>query len=247
MPLRPSLRPSYAPKVAEEAEIPQRPQLERYEPVRSSDASPLVTMAAPMRTQTSRKSAPRQQKDSETSAAPRLTPNTPAEETVANAYEVIAKYLEEGRQYAAGQSAWNNGQSGLPEGWSGAVSNLADALGALGRLWAELARTSPTVLGSKNQRAAPFHPQQHPKYPARTSSAPPSLHASNTLAADASDDMQSSDEPPPPPPPNPSLSSPGPVVGLVPTNGWELENFDDPNSSYIRDDKAGGIPLLIWD
>ena len=245
MPLRPSLRPSHSPKAAEEAEIPQRPQLERYEPVRSSDAPPSVTMAAPMRTQASRNTVPHQQKNDEVPAAPQSTPNTPAEETVANAYEVIAMYLEEGRQYAAGQSAWNNGQSGLPDGWSGAVSNLTDALGALGRLWAELARTSPTVLGSKSQRTAPFHPQQHPKYPARTTRAPSSLHASNTLASDASDDMQSYE--PPPPPQRPSLSRPGQVIGFLPNDGWEPEDFDDPNGSYIRDDKAGGIPLLIWD
>ena len=108
-----------------------------------------------------------------TGAAP--APSTPVEQTVAAAYQVLARYLDEGRQFAAGQSAWNNSDSGLPAGWTGAVSGVTDILGALGRIWSELARSSSALAGERIRDPRYFHPQQRPDYPVAAQASVPQL------------------------------------------------------------------------
>lgn len=106
---------------------------------------------------------------------------SPAEEAVSTAYEVFDRYLDEGRKYAAGRSAWyadNPDQtSGLP-----APNRLASALmhgdlaNALSRVIQDVAHLArdltdaialrPSAVASRaaGSNGRPFHPQQHPDY-----------------------------------------------------------------------------------
>lgn len=98
---------------------------------------------------------------------------TPAEHSVDIAYKVFDEYLEEGRRFAAGQSAWNNELGGLPTGMTNAVSNGANILGTLGRVAGDLTRLAqqlglPGLTQSKGppfENPTYFHPQQDPNYP----------------------------------------------------------------------------------
>jgi hypothetical protein len=60
------------------------------------------------------------------------------EEAVSTAYQVFDRYLEEGRQFAQGQSAWYGNAEGQPELTRDAARTFADFLGIVGRLAREL-------------------------------------------------------------------------------------------------------------
>ena len=173
MPLRPRLRKSSSdsvesapapapaaepspvePSPAPSATIAERPKLERYGPVRTAGAPPSLTATLPIGSAAM-----------PTAGRPpgSASPQTPAEQSVANAYEVIARYIEEGQRFAQGQSAWNNAQSGLPSGWSGTIGGATELLSVVGRLWTDLAKLMPA--GWPNAAMVPgqtgpryFHP-----------------------------------------------------------------------------------------
>ena len=90
--------------------------------------------------------------------------------SMGSAYQLVDRYVEEGRRYAEAHSAWFGGDAGQPDAMQDAARVLADLLALLPRVIRELGRvgTVPTVLRAP---AHPFHPQQDPAY-GRSSPAP---------------------------------------------------------------------------
>lgn len=109
---------------------------------------------------------------------------SPVEEAVSTAYQVFDRYLDEGRKYAAGRSAWYadspSDGSGLPAPHRVSSTlmhgDLANALSRVIQDVAHLARDLTDAialrpaLGSRpsSPPARPFHPQQSPDYATTT-------------------------------------------------------------------------------
>lgn len=101
-------------------------------------------------------------------------PAAPAEEAVAAAYRVVDRYLEEGRAYAEGQTAWYRDDPGRPtEPFGQVVRGGANVLEHLSGLWRELLGLwsalpspvpTPPALPSTPSDPTPFHPQSRPGY-----------------------------------------------------------------------------------
>jgi len=137
---RPRLRPNPTPAPTLAASgISQRPVPQRVDPVRSPIGDRLGGTETPG------------------------TVSSPSTDgLVGEAYRVLDQFLEEGRKFAAGQSAWTSGISG---GHSNAVAQLSELAAALSRVLTELSRAFTTLgPGVASIPAEFFHPQDHPKY-----------------------------------------------------------------------------------
>ena len=97
---------------------------------------------------------------------PTVAPTTPAEQAVASAYQVFDRYLEEGRRFAEGQSAWYSDEATQPDVTRDAIRAFAELLGILGRIGQQLGISGPipNLPQAWQSLARPFHPQQDPSY-----------------------------------------------------------------------------------
>lgn len=88
----------------------------------------------------------------------------PGADAVSAAYQVLDRYLEEGRQHASGRSAWYPGDNAWPSPNALAPNNwLAEII----RLLMQLSQLGPVLprLSQLLAAAPPFHPAQRPDYP----------------------------------------------------------------------------------
>ena len=160
----------------------RRPQPERTGPRRSNDGwlrpdEPVAAPAAPSHRAPAQPESQRPFVDGGRRRSQADEPATPVERALGDAYTVFDEFLEEGRRYAEGQSAWYSQQTGAPAALGDLVRGGADLLGLIGRASRELERLFqtlglPTVPIPPDPTAAfpgrdvlrPFHPQQHPQY-----------------------------------------------------------------------------------
>lgn len=167
MPLRPPIvRPRRAPATTATTPPPSDDPVARVVRPRPERSFPLRTASHLLR-------------DEPGHAPP--NPST-AGDVLGPAYRVIDDFLREGREYAAGQSAWYNqatgGSSGAtpPDDLVRAMAWIFDQLGRRGRpASAPQARPpqAPTWPQPRWQAPAAFHPQQDPRYDAPSPSHPP--------------------------------------------------------------------------
>jgi hypothetical protein len=115
---------------------PTRPVPERTEPIRAMTGA--LRQEAPPAAMAARPPAA-------TAARPPAA-TTPSEDAVAIAYQVFDRFLEEGRRFAEGQSAWYSNESGQPDLARDAARAFADFLGVLGRMAQEVGLPGLTAL-----------------------------------------------------------------------------------------------------
>jgi len=187
MPLRPPFRSSRP-----------RPPLDRSEPELPSN--PRKTRPTPTRTEPIRGPWGASPENSAAPSQPPL-PTTPIEQGVQSAYQVFDRYLNEGRAFAQGQSAWYQTPSKPTEPRPASnepIPTARDRLEALamsrrGQEWlASLFRvvssspplqdllTSFVRLAMNEGTATTFHPQDDPRYGTDGATPPTSRNASPT-------------------------------------------------------------------
>lgn len=114
--------------------------------------------------------APRRHEPAQPVVASPHAPSTPIAHAVSTAYRVFDDYLEEGRQFAAGEIAWFDRARSTPDAsragaWGPSFGDAVRGISWLVDQWARLAgawssmRPRPAL-----PPAPPFHPQMSPDY-----------------------------------------------------------------------------------
>jgi hypothetical protein len=158
VPLRPKRPWRPPPRIPPSGEPPATPS--------PSDFSPRARVTRPYPERTAPDRAPAGLLREEPSSPEPRAPTTPAEQGVSTAYLVLERFLEEGRRYAEGQSAWyGDDPAGQPDLLRETVRGGADVVGFLSRLGRELSQLANTLQGSSSSSTSNDRPRS-PNEPA---------------------------------------------------------------------------------